>query len=699
MIRKFVSWFLIFSFMIVSMVGLIPLPTVSATANIKLLVNGKDITSLSAPVIDNDRTLVPVRFIAEELNADVVWDEDNYTVTITRGNRKIFLTIGSHLVEYDDGDSCIISDVAPRIINDRTYVPIRLISNAFGIGIYWDDETRTVSVQSDKVSKVESFYDVHITSISHGDSLSETVDINLEIGEELRNKTNQIRFMLLDKGTTQGLVLKKFPAETHTFQYSPSPDDNGKKTLAIVLYDKNNNFIAGNAVSVEVNVIPNVSVTGANRLDVITKSTQFGFKANFPVYAVKYEIVNVSSGRTRRTDRRDPQLSYSWTPVLEENGICIIQATVYDKRGNAYSSEELPVIAAVTPRLSLAGVSEGMTINKPVHLIASRNFDVNETIYLMRDTDTGILSEIATVPYGSYEWFPGPELSGEKELCVKVLDTKGDYHQSDYVKVNLDGTPKFIFKGLGPGQVLTSSTTLSIKSNVTPDKVRYKLTDRDSGESRYLNADDNASGAASFIPHGDDNGLMRVQAEAIYNEQIYTLPAVDFKVYLGTTYGPKPIIEKNKFLEFASEMAIQSMESTGMSAALQTAQAILETGWGQSVPVDKYSGQFSHNLFGVKGTGTKGSVISNTWEVYNGVSFRTDASFRAFNNVDEAWADHKRFLLELSRYETFRSVMHDCAEGAWALKRAGYATDPLYAIKLLDIINRYDLRSLDKSSL
>ena len=133
-----------------------------------------------------------------------------------------------------------------------------------------------------------------------------------------------------------------------------------------------------------------------------------------------------------------------------------------------------------------------------------------------------------------------------------------------------------------------------------------------------------------------------------------------------------------------------------MSAALQTAQAILETGWGQSIPVDKYNGVFSHNMFGIKGVGTKGSVISNTWEVYNGVSFRVDASFRAYFNIDEAWADHKQFLLAQPRYAPFRLVMYDCAEGAWALKRSGYATDPQYAIKLLDLINRYDLWELDK---
>lgn len=136
-----------------------------------------------------------------------------------------------------------------------------------------------------------------------------------------------------------------------------------------------------------------------------------------------------------------------------------------------------------------------------------------------------------------------------------------------------------------------------------------------------------------------------------------------------------------------------------MSAALQTAQSILETGWGQSVPVDKYSGKLSYNLFGIKGKGPKGSVTYNTWEVYNGQTYYVDAEFRAYNNVEESWADHKSFLLNSERYEPFRQVMHNSAQGAWALKRTGYATDPEYALKLMRIIKQYNLQELDKTKI
>ncbi|MFA9422122.1 MAG: glycoside hydrolase family 73 protein, partial [Sedimentibacter sp.] len=137
---------------------------------------------------------------------------------------------------------------------------------------------------------------------------------------------------------------------------------------------------------------------------------------------------------------------------------------------------------------------------------------------------------------------------------------------------------------------------------------------------------------------------------------------VEFTIYTKKLYTALPIIEKDKFLDLVSDLSTETEEKTGMSAALQTAQAILETGWGQSVPVDKYDGQLSNNLFGIKGTGSSGSVTSNTWEEYNGVAFRIDAEFRAYSTVSDSWADHNNLLLTLSRYEPFRQVMFDSTQ-------------------------------------
>jgi flagellum-specific peptidoglycan hydrolase FlgJ len=185
--------------------------------------------------------------------------------------------------------------------------------------------------------------------------------------------------------------------------------------------------------------------------------------------------------------------------------------------------------------------------------------------------------------------------------------------------------------------------------------------------------------------------------------KVWTTDKVKFRVFLGKIYPDKiPVSSKDEFKAFAKQASVDVYRETGMSAALQTAQSFLETGYGQSVPMDKYTGRVSYNLFGIKGVGPAGAVVSNTWEVYNGVKYTIDAEFRAYNNLTESWRDHAGFLLwdsspaRYTRYAPFRAVMSDPVQGAWALRRTGYATDPDYPTKLIGIMNANGLWKLDE---
>ncbi|MFO7637028.1 MAG: glucosaminidase domain-containing protein, partial [Clostridia bacterium] len=388
-----------------------------------------------------------------------------------------------------------------------------------------------------------------------------------------------------------------------------------------------------------------------------------------------------------------------WTPVMEQNGACTMKVTAYDVSGQAYESPPLNVTVTMDRKLALAGVSPGMTVSRKVSLIASRNFDVNETTYIMRDVPSGNETVLSKQPWGNYEWFPGPEQSGEKELFVRVINTYGAMYQSSPVKVTVDGSPKLILQGVGPNQVVTGQPKLTVSGNVSMDSVSYILTNSATGAKRTLASNLGMTDTYTYTPQQGDAGKVSIMAEGTYQGRKISSGSIAFTVYLGKIYGPQAIIQKDLYLDFAAGMAKTSWEQTGMSAALQTAQAILETGWGQGVPVDKYSGQLSYNLFGIKGKGTNGSVISNTWEVYNGITYHIDDEFRAYWNVQESWDDHKSLLLNASRYQPFRDVMYSSTLGAWAIKRSGYATDPLYPTKLMRIIRQYGLEELDRTGI
>lgn len=659
-------------------------------SEIQLIVDGQNITQLSSPIIKNNRMLVPIRFVSEEIGAEVLWDHDTRTVRVIKDDQEMLLWIDSKVIQYNQGETYTLSDVAPTIINDRTYVPIRLVSNAFGIDVKWDGINRTVVVDSTIKTAVESIFDVKITSLEAGATITGEMAIQVDIPESLQHAA-EMKLVLLEEDSAKGFVVSQTSTLSEQINYLPKVEDQGRKILVFALYDDDRNFIGGDALPVVIDVKPEVTVTGVT--PTVAGTITLGQTMNFLAHHVDYELTNLETGKVTTIDERDPEGTYSWTPSYEENGLYSIKVIAYDGNDVAYVSSSQETTFYVDRYLSLSGVSSGSTVSRSLTLIASRNYDVNETTYAIRDVVTGEETILATIPYGSYSWFPNESYSGEKDLYVRVKDTKGIARTSAPVRVTIDGRAKLNIHGLGPKQVLTDDVKVYASSNVDIEAVSYVLTNTKTGSTQILGTG-NLDDKITYNPQ--ISGDMTVHAEAVYEGQTLMSEKITFSVYLGELHGSRAIIAKDQFLEFASDLAIGSFEKTGMSAALQTAQAILETGWGQRLPVDKYSGKFSYNLFGIKGSATNGSVTSNTWEVYNGTSFRVDANFRAYNNIDESWADHKRILLELSRYEPYRVVMYDSTLAAWAIRRAGYATDPQYPIKLMNIIKLYNLNLLDE---
>jgi hypothetical protein len=108
-----------------------------------------DANPLVVPVIRSGRTLVPVRSIVQALGGDIVWDAATRIVTITLGGKVIDLTIGSPTASVDGSPTPIDIDptVVPLILNDRTMIPLRFVSEQLGALVGWDAKTRTITIQ------------------------------------------------------------------------------------------------------------------------------------------------------------------------------------------------------------------------------------------------------------------------------------------------------------------------------------------------------------------------------------------------------------------------------------------------------------------------------------------------------------------------------------------------------------------------
>ena len=120
----------------------------SGADDILIYVNGSQVFPDAAPVIQNGRTLVPIRVIAEALGYNVEWDGVNQVVTVTNGNEMVRLIIGASFLSYLNSttSSSITLDVPAQIISDRTYLPLRAVGEAIGASVDWDGATRSVFI-------------------------------------------------------------------------------------------------------------------------------------------------------------------------------------------------------------------------------------------------------------------------------------------------------------------------------------------------------------------------------------------------------------------------------------------------------------------------------------------------------------------------------------------------------------------------
>jgi len=670
--------------------------SVTAASSLGLVIDGRRVSGELQPALLHGRTLVPVRLVAERLGAEVEWIDEQNAVRIVRADRTVVVRIDSHLVESSTGvKAYTLSDVAPLLIGGRTYVPLRLVANALGVDVRWDEPTNTVYVDSRKGVGAITTSAVRIATVNFGQVLTSRVSLRASFSQPVYPHAKEIRYLMLDTATGNGVIIARGASVTATYEWLPDLRTHGPKILVAALYDERGQFIAGDAIPVEVALTPEVKLNGLSSGQYVGTAV-LSADINFSAAAVTYEFTSLTTGKTFTTPKSDPLGTYSWAPQIEDNGVVWVKPIAHSITGKAYAGEPVAVNVNVLRRLELRGVSAGATIEKPVNLSISANFSLSSIEYILRDPLTGSEQSLAQAS-GGYRFFPSTTQAGKKELYAKVKDASGATYSTPAVAVTISNKGLLLISGIGPGQVVTGSLDLTALSNTNLESVRYMLVNKLTGVRTQVGS---AKLNVVFKWTPTQEGEWSLQAEGIVaGSAILSSEVVSFKVYLGTVYGARPIVPQNQFLDLASNMAVASRKQTGMSAALQTAQAILETGWGQSVPVDKYSGHFSNNLFGIKGTGPAGSVTSNTWEEYNGVAFRVDAAFRAYHSLEQGWDDHKNLLLTAQRYQPLRDVMYDSTLGAWALRRAGYATDSQYPIKLIDIINRYDLWKLDEVSI
>jgi flagellar protein FlgJ len=228
--------------------------------------------------------------------------------------------------------------------------------------------------------------------------------------------------------------------------------------------------------------------------------------------------------------------------------------------------------------------------------------------------------------------------------------------------------------------------------------------------SRNLGASSPAgSGGAGTIPGGNaiggmlggggasnagDAAMLNALARAYSNAQANGALASG-KGYSAQSALTPPLHGKGEsakvdaFVDKLAGPAQAASAATGIPARFIVGQAALESGWGKG-EIKNADGSPSHNVFGIKATPdwTGKTVAAVTTEYVNGKARKVVQKFRAYGSYAEAMTDYASMLRDNPRYASVLSTSHDAVSFAHGMQKAGYATDPHYAKKLISIMKQ-----------
>ncbi|MBT8435737.1 MAG: flagellar assembly peptidoglycan hydrolase FlgJ [Gammaproteobacteria bacterium] len=183
-------------------------------------------------------------------------------------------------------------------------------------------------------------------------------------------------------------------------------------------------------------------------------------------------------------------------------------------------------------------------------------------------------------------------------------------------------------------------------------------------------------------------GMLPAMAEEIPAVRVSRVLDDDFAEVSRIEQANKRWQSPDQFIADILPQAQAAADTLGISARLLVAQSALETGWGKHTM--KYAdGRSSNNLFGIKtGTDWQGPSLQKTsLEFRDGVLQNQVSRFRAYDTPAQSFADYVKFIHGNPRYQQALAQAGDDQAFIREIHRAGYATDPRYADKVLNILN------------
>jgi flagellar protein FlgJ len=279
---------------------------------------------------------------------------------------------------------------------------------------------------------------------------------------------------------------------------------------------------------------------------------------------------------------------------------------------------------------------------------------------------------------------------------------KGAVKQFDAVFMQMmlksmrDATPSNGLLDSNDGNTFTSMLDQQLSQQLSARGVG--MADKMLGQMMRLSGGAQAGASAATIPGGmppggatglASGGSASSTASVRAYQQSARLSARAFDADQPTLRGTGGSAHANAFIDKLGASAQAASQTTGIPARFILSQAALESGWGKREILNA-DGSSSHNVFGVKAgkSWTGKTVDATTTEYVNGQAHTVKAKFRAYDSYQDAMEDYTKVLTTNPRYQPVVEAAGDAAGFAHGLQRAGYATDPQYAKKLISIMKQ-----------
>ncbi len=276
----------------------------------------------------------------------------------------------------------------------------------------------------------------------------------------------------------------------------------------------------------------------------------------------------------------------------------------------------------------------------------------------------------------------------EAKLADSMLDSKqSEFYRDMYdqqMAIHLAGKP-----GVGLADLIVKQLTPKQKSDDDEKMQASDYLNRALGSKRGVNQTNQNPMQPSYKLGSEEpldaSGLRSLEESLNRLEQSQQMLE---EKWGADTEGDQIAANKALFLSQLRPYAMQAASELGVEVNVLLAQAALETGWGRSV-IKNAQGESSFNLFNIKadkswqGRQTRVSTL----EYDGGVAKREMAGFRSYDSYKESFDDYVNFIKSNPRYGEALKKADNAAQYVRELQKAGYATDPRYAEKIMSIYN------------